>query len=154
MIRMPGGDRLGAIELFGEHRAGEHVGPGEAAEREFGVCTGQHGGIQPFRAADHEGDRAAGGLPVAEAGGEGGAVQRFAVEVQHHQQGFGGEGRQEGGALPAFDFGGAAGAVRQFDQAQARSQAFGVAGDQIGFRRFAGPADGDQQQIRQRWWAR
>ena len=154
MIGMPGGDGLGPIELFGQHGAGEHVGPGEAAEGEFGVGAGEHGGVQAFGAADHEGDRAAAGLPMAEAGGEGWAVEGVAVEVQHHQQGFGGQGRQEGSCLPAFDFGGAAGAIRQFDHSQAGTQAFGVAGDQVGFRGFAGPADGDQQQVRQRWRTR
>ena len=151
---MAGGDGLGAVELFGQHGAGQQVWPGEAAEGEFGVGAGEHGGIQPLGAADHEGDRAAGGLPVAEAGGEAGAVQRVAVEVEHHQQGFGGEGGDEGSCLPPFDFRGAAGAFGQFDQPQAGPQAFGIAGDQVGFRGFAGPADGDQQQVRQGWPAR
>ena len=70
-------DRPGAVELFGEHGAGQQVRPGLRAEREDEIGAVEDRTVEPLRASDGEHDVASGGGPFPEGNGE--AVAREGV---------------------------------------------------------------------------
>ena len=58
MVRVPGRDLLGAVDLFQEHCPGEAVRPGHRAERDHPIGAREDPFAQSFGAADRKGERA------------------------------------------------------------------------------------------------
>lgn len=85
MIRMPGGDGGGAVELFGEHGADQHVGPGRLAEGNQQVGAAAQILAVAVRPADQEpGTAHTIVAPVAEQSGKILAREGFAALVEDH----------------------------------------------------------------------
>ena len=82
MIGVVLADRLGAIELFGQHPAHQEMRPGQRAECDPVVGARSDGGVEPLRPADDEARRAPGILPAREQGREAFAVGLLAAEVE------------------------------------------------------------------------
>ena len=151
MVGAAGEDGDGAVELFGEHGAGEGVGPGLRSEGELQVGPDQDRGIEPVRAADDQGEAGDPFIPPAgEAGGELAGGERRpmfvagddALMVQPREEGRG-FGRLPGAS--GFD-------LDEADRREAERAAAGLgAGYPVtgegGFGRAAQPADADQIEL-------
>lgn len=85
-------DRGGAVELLGEHDAGEHVRPDHAPEGEPAVGAVAKGRVESVGAADREGEVAAAGVGgAAEKRGEARRVEGVAAFVEGDEEGAGGD---------------------------------------------------------------
>ncbi len=79
-------DRPGAVELFGEHGAGEQVRPGLRAEREDEISAVEDRAVEPFGASEGEHETASGGGPFAEGNGEAVAREGAAGLVEGYEE--------------------------------------------------------------------
>lgn len=140
---MAGGDRLGAPELLGKHHAGQEMRPGLLAEGQKGAGAGEHGRVEPLRAADHEGERRL-GAPSRELAGETGGIQGRSGTIQGYDEGTRGDGGENRFGFPAAAFGRRATGLGQLREVQLGAQAGGVAGVESGFRPLPRAADRDQ----------
>ena len=143
MIRMTAQDRLRTVQLLREHRAGQHVWPGETAKGKRGVGTVDHGGIQPLRPADQEADRPGKTQPFFQERGQCEAVGGRAILVQDNRDGIARQRGEQRGPFPPLHFGGRAGRFGKLGQFQPGAYTGGVAGEQLGLRPRAHPANGD-----------
>lgn len=137
-------NRLGAVELLGQHAAHQEMRPGHGAERELRLGAGLHRGIQPLGTADQEGEGPPALLPAGQQLGEALAVRCRAAEVERDRQRAVGQGGQDRLALPPPDLRGAAAGLRDFGDRERRPQPGIVLGKELGLRAGAQPADGDQ----------
>ena len=137
---MAGGNRTGAIELFGQHRPHQEMRPGARAERQYVVGTGNDRRVQPLGAADEETQRAGCAQPAVEQRGEPFAVGRTAAEVERHRERVVRQGGEDSGALASLDLGGRAARLRDLGQRERWAQASGITSEQRGFRAVAQPA--------------
>ena len=64
MIRMPRGDRPRAIDLLGQHDAGEEMRPGQSPKRQHVIGAREHRRMQSFGASDQEAQRPTRGQPT------------------------------------------------------------------------------------------
>ena len=151
MVRAAREDGDGAVDLFGEHGAGEGVRPGLGSEGELQVGPGQDRGVEAVRAADDQGETGDAFIsPACEAGGELAGGERRpmfvagddALMVQAWE-----EGRGFGRLAGAFGF--------DLDEADGReaerpaaglSPGYPVTGE-CGFGRPAQAADADQVEL-------
>ena len=122
---------MGAVELLGEERADEHVGPGHGAEGEDVVGAGEDGGVQAFGAADEETGNAGGGEPVGKEVGKAFAAGAWGAGVEGYDEGCGRQGSEEGLGFSALDFGRGAAAIGEVGDREGGAQPGVVAVEEV-----------------------